>query len=83
MKVWRADGSRYWGPLTGSHLWLNGNQFDAFHFSSGPYRIPLLPAGEYRIVLDNLFPDGTGLNAQTVLVRGADEVTAVEWQLPR
>ena len=82
IKVWRADGSRYCGPLSGSHLRIDGDELDVFYFSSGPYRIPLLPAGEYRIVLDNLFSDDAELHAKTVLVRSAGEVTAVEWQVP-
>jgi hypothetical protein len=83
MEVWKADGSAYRGPLAGTHLRLDGDQLDAFYFSSGPYRIPLLPTGDYRIALDNLFPDEGELNTQTIFVHGKDMKTFLQWRLPR
>lgn len=81
MTVWRRDGSAYCGPLVGSHLRLGGNELDAFYFSSGPYRIPLLPNGEYRIVLDNLFSDDAEMHAQEIFIRADGETTRADWRI--
>ncbi len=82
MRVWRPDGSAYYGPLVGSHLRMEGDELDAFYFSSGPYRIPLLPNGEYRIVLDNLFADDAETHAQRIFVRDDGQTTVAEWRIP-
>ena len=83
MKVITADGLDYNGPLTGSHLRTEGGELDTFHFSSAPYRIPLLPTGEYKIVVDNIFPGSTDLQSQTVYVGARDEMTLLKWRILR
>ncbi len=55
-------------------------EMDVFYFSSAPYRIPLMPSGEYRITLDNL---GSNLESKTVFVMEDDSTTAASWVLSR
>lgn len=78
MKVTTPDSLEYRGPLMGSLLRVEDNSMNAFYFSSGPYRIPLVPDGEYRVVVDNL---GADCEPANVMVRATDTTALVTWHL--
>ncbi|MDA1265828.1 MAG: carboxypeptidase-like regulatory domain-containing protein [Planctomycetota bacterium] len=70
-----SAGQRYVGPVQGTHIRTFGGEADSFFIAFPPYEIPLLPPGEYKLVVPIPSKDVPLESAFTIM---AGEVTELE-----